>query len=169
MPGLTRRSVNPSPAGTTEAKYSLRGESYAPSNTPGGVTALDSVVMVRLRDGRVTSLTEPKNEAASFHISARNFDRPGWVYVSYHPGDGRRFSDEVVAVKMDGSKGVERLAHTHSDAKGLYRAEPHAVPSRDGSRVVFASNWSRCSGAASGPKADVKAYVVEAVPALEHK
>src|SRR2546430_5620028 len=29
------------------------------------------------------------------------------------------------AVKMDGSKSVERLAHLHSNINGCYRCEPH--------------------------------------------
>jgi hypothetical protein len=117
--------------------------------------------MVRLKDGRVASLTDPDNEAASFHVSARNVDRPGWVYVTFRPGSGKRFGDEIVAVKLDGGRSVERLAHTHSDADQLYRAEPHAVPSRDGKRVVFASNWSSNAKGAPGPRNEIKDYVIE--------
>ncbi|MCX7826878.1 MAG: hypothetical protein N2689_15170, partial [Verrucomicrobiae bacterium] len=81
--------------------------------------------------------------------------------VSYYPADGKRFSDEIVAVKLDGSGAVERLGRTHSDARGLYRAEPHAVPSRDGRRVIFASNWARACGDSVAMKNDIKAYVIE--------
>ena len=126
-----------------------------------GDVPLGSVVMGRLRDGHVTTLTDPVKEASSFHVSARNFDRPGWVYVTYYPGGGKRFGDEIVAVKLDGSRSVERLGHTHSDAVKLYRAEPHGVPSRDGRRVVFASNWSSNAGASAGPRNEIKAYVIE--------
>ena len=120
------------------------------------------VVMVRLRDGAVTSLTDPGNgttvayEAYASHVSTRNVNRPGWAYVSYYPGSGERYAEEVIAVKMDGSGTVERLAHLHSDFEDFtgttgpysaaypdynYRSEPHAVPSQDGQRVIFASNW----------------------------
>jgi hypothetical protein len=116
--------------------------------------------MVRLRDGQITPLSDPENEAYLFHVSARNFDRPGWVYVTYYPGAGKRFGDEIVAVKLDGSK-VERLGHTHSDARGLYRGEPHAVPSRDGRRLVFASNWATGDGSPSAQKNDIKAYIID--------
>jgi hypothetical protein len=126
----------------------------------GGVS-LGSVVMVRLKDGRVASLTDPEKEASSFHVSARNFDRPGWVYVTFRPGTGKRFGDEIVAFKLDGSRSVERLGHTHSDAEKLYRAEPHAVPSRDGRRVVFASNWSSNAGEPPPPRNEIKDYVLE--------
>jgi len=122
---------------------------------------LGTVVMVRLKDGRVTTLTDPVREASSFHVSARNFDRPGWVYVTYYPGAGKRFGDEVVAVKLDGSRSVERLGHTHSDAGKLYRAEPHGVPSRDGRRLVFASNWAINAAGSVASKNEIKAYVVD--------
>jgi hypothetical protein len=128
---------------------------------------IGGVVMVRLRDGAITALTDPTLEAYPHHISARNVDRPGWVYVDYTPEPGERFSDEIVAVKMDGSKSVQRLAHKRSVYQGCYRCESHAVPSRDGGRVLWASNWSRdCT--ACGPSSEIKAYVVDArVPASD--
>ena len=46
---------------------------------------MGGVVMVRLRDGIVTMLTDPANEAFPHHISTRNLDRPGWVYVELLP------------------------------------------------------------------------------------
>jgi hypothetical protein len=125
---------------------------------------MGGVVMVRLKDNKVTTLTDPKNEAWSFHVSTRNYDRPGWAYVSYWPGSGRRFNDEIIAVKMDGSKSVERLAHTHSNANGCYRCEPHPVPSRDGRRVLWASNWAMNCGSSCGSSSDIKAYVVDTQP-----
>jgi hypothetical protein len=122
---------------------------------------MGGVVMVRLRDGAVTPLTDPTNEAYPYHISARNFDRPGWVYVTYWPSPGQRFSDELVAVKLDGSGSVERYAHTHSDSNaGGYRAEPHGVPARDGRRIVWASNWML--NATGGSSTVTQAYVVDA-------
>ncbi len=132
--------------------------SGCPSSVNGQPMA--GVVMVRLRDGFVTMLTDPANEAFPHHISTRNIDRPGWVYASYYPSPGERFHDEVVAIKLDGSKAVERLAHMHSEISGCYRCEPHAVPSRDGQRVMFASNWATFCGGACGATGDIKAYVV---------
>lgn len=121
---------------------------------------MGSVVMVRLRDGKVTSLTSPNNsESYAHHISTRNLDRPGWVYVGYHT-DAGKFDDEIIAVKMDGSKAVQRFAHKHSEYSN-YRAESHSVPSRDGRRVLFASNWAaNCT--TCGSASDIKAYVVDA-------
>jgi hypothetical protein len=119
--------------------------------------------MVRLSDNAVTSLTDPGNgttvadETYASHVSTRDTSRPGWAYVTYwNEPPGKRFNDEVVAVKMDGSGAVERYAHYHSDFENFtgttgpyesqdsdydYRSEAHAVPSPDGTRIIFASNW----------------------------
>ena len=123
-------------------------------------SSIGRVVMVRLRDGRVTALTDPKGEAPVQHVSTRNLKRRGWVYVGYFKAAGKRFSDEIVAVKMDGSHAVERLAHKHSASSGCYRCESHAVPSPDGERVIFASNWAADCGAGCAPAQDIKDYVV---------
>jgi len=131
----------------------------------GGVP-MGGVVKVRLRDGHVTMLTDPANEAFPHHISTRNLDRPGWVYVSYYPSPGDRFDDEVVAIKMDGSFAVERLAHMHSAISGCYRCEPHAVPSRDGQRVIFASNWATFCGTGCGTASNIQDYVIGVSPGV---
>ena len=124
-------------------------------------TTIGRVVKVRLRDGAVTPLTSPDNEASVRHVSARNLDRPGWVYVSYYKVAGKRFNDEIIAVKLDGSRAVQRFAHTHSLVSSCYRCEPHAVPSRDGRRVLWASNWAQdCS--ACGSSTDIKGYILDA-------
>lgn len=125
-----------------------------------GVT-LGQVVKVRISDDSVTSLTDPSNEAQAHHISTRNLDFQGWVYVTYYDASGKRFNNEVVAVKLDGSKQVMRLAHTHSD-HAVYRAEEHAVPSRDGRRVIFASDWALACGTACGTSSNPQAYVIDA-------
>ncbi len=121
---------------------------------------LGRVVKVRLSDGKVTALTSPKNEASVFHVSTRNLERKGWAYVGYFAGSGKRQSDEIVAVKLDGSGTIERIARQRSDAKDCYRCEPHPVPSPDGARVLFASTWSEdCDDCGAQPV--VQAYVVD--------
>ena len=119
------------------------------------------VVMVRLRDGALTPLTDPTKEAYVQSVSARNDRRPGWVYVGYYPQDGKRFSDEIVAVKLDGSRSVERLAYKRSAYQGCYRCVPHPVPSRDGRRVLWASNWAQSCGPCGAPTT-IAAYVADA-------
>jgi len=123
-------------------------------------TSMGNVVKVRLRDGKLTALTDRTNESSVYHVSTRNLDRPGWAYVSYYPVNGARFNDEIVAVKLDGSLAVERYGHTHTDASAGYRSQSHPVPSRDGTRVLFASNWARSCGTGCGSPADIKDYVL---------
>jgi hypothetical protein len=123
---------------------------------------IGGVMMVRLRDGAITPLTDPTNEAYPHHLSTRSYDRPGWAYVGYYYAAGQRFSNEIIAVKLDGSKSVERIAHTHTD-DGCYRCEAHAVPSRDGLRVLWASDWM-IAGAGTGSTSLTQAFVVDTRP-----
>ena len=127
-------------------------------------STLGRVVKVRLRDGHVTELTDGRNEASFSHASARNTSRPGWVYVTYATGlpqFGRRFAGEIVAVKLDGSGEVERFGHYHSTGKP-YRAEAHAVPSPDGRRVLFASDWADACRDDCGEAGVFGCYVLDA-------
>lgn len=102
------------------------------------------VIKRRLRDGVITVLTAG---GYASHTSTRNIRRPGWAYVTYHGHDGQwpPYSDEVVAVKLDGSLTLERFAHLHTVRKD-YPTEAHAVPSPDGHRVLWASNWANPAG-----------------------
>ena len=123
---------------------------------------LGHVVKVRLRDGLVTSLTNPNNEPSYSHGSARNLVRPGWFYVTYSRDpvyQGFRFFGEVVAVRIDGSGQVQRFGHYHSTA-ATFDSEAHGVPSPDGRRVMFASDWA--DHALGTPQPGVRAYVLDA-------
>jgi hypothetical protein len=128
-------------------------------------SAIGHVVKVRLRDGRVTELTDPSNEAPVLHVSTRNQGRPGWAYVSFFNVDGKRFSDELIAVRLDGSRTVERYAHMHSATSGCYRCEQHPAPSPDGSMIAFASNWAQDCGSGCGSSSVIKDYVIMAAGA----
>ncbi len=106
------------------------------------------VIKRRLRDGKVTVLT---SGGYAGHTSTRNVRRPGWAYVTYQ-GRGSAWPpywDEVVAVKLDGSMTAERIAHLHTKRID-YLTEAHAVPSPDGKRVLWASNWESSSGRSIG-------------------
>jgi hypothetical protein len=102
------------------------------------------VIKRRLSDGKVTVLT-PGGYAS--HTSTRNVNRPGWAYVTYqHRGPTwPPYWDEVDAVKLDGSMMVERIAKLHTKRTD-YLTESHAVPSPDGNRVLWASDWEAASG-----------------------
>jgi len=110
------------------------------------------VIKRRLRDGKVTILTVG---GYASHTSTRNYLRMGWAYVSfqYRGSNWPPYHDEIVAVKLDGSMQVERLVHMHTVLNG-YNTEAHAVPSPDGTRVVWASNWDNANG-------QINSYVVD--------
>ncbi len=117
------------------------------------------VIKRRLFDGKVTVLT---TGGYASHTSTRNVNRPGWAYVTYqHRGPTwPPYWDEVVAVKLDGSMTVERIAHLHTK-KTDYLTEAHAVPSPDGNRVLWASTWEAASGRPIG------AYVAQRATAKD--
>ena len=126
---------------------------------------LGHVLMVRLRDGKLTSLTDPRNEAYASHISTQNSRRPGWAYVSYFQNEtGRRFDQELVSVKLDGSKTVERWVHHHTNDSACYRCEADPVPSRDGLRVLFTSDWMIDCGNGCGTQALRQDYIADGRP-----
>src|SRR5262245_1180731 len=125
------------------------------------------VVKVRLRDGKVTPLTDPANEASFMHGSARATDRPGWFYVTYaRATPGKRFDGEIVAVKMDGSGSVERYGHYHSTAS-TYRSQAQAVPSPDGRRILFASDWAEGCAGGCGDKRVFADYLIDTRDSLD--
>ena len=103
------------------------------------------IIKRRLRDGFVTDLA-PYGEGQ--HASIRNVNRPGWVFLTYsgdypelavHP-DWAPFYREIVALRIDGSGEVRRIAQTR-DAKADYWGEAHASPSPDATQVIWSSNW----------------------------
>lgn len=117
---------------------------------------LGRVIKRRLTDGAVTVLT---SGGFAGHTSTRNIQRQGWAYVTYQyrGTDWLPYRDEVVAVKLDGSLQVERIAHLHS-LEADYLTQAHAVPSPDGTHVLWASSWGEASGR------PVRAFVAEFEP-----
>ncbi len=128
----------------------------------------------RLADGGTTSLLELSPDF-DLHISCRNESRREWCFISTFDAEGRLtddslswlpFEDEIFALKMDGSGDVQRIAHHHSKRfspstpdrdNSNYWAEPHATVSRDGTRMIFGSNWREDIASDSS----VDAYVVD--------
>jgi hypothetical protein len=114
----------------------------APSNVPGGL-----VGKWRLRDGRFTMLS---TGGYASHTSAR-YQRDYCVSASFADG-GPPYLSEIYMCALDGSK-VYRLVHHHSTEQD-YVAQPQPSHSRDGGRVIFASDWG-----ASGSR--VGCYIVD--------
>jgi len=126
------------------------------------------VALVKLYDGSVTHVSLGQNdigvaganEQSGGHISARNLDSlTTWIFASYEKIDNTSavFHDSSGATRMMGeivawslsTREVRRLAWSHSSwSQGdqlfdCYRAQPQPCPSRDGRRVMIASNWRR--------------------------
>ena len=99
--------------------------------------------MVRLSDGLVTPFFHYTKSQGIWggHISCRNTDRPGWAYVS-DAVTTTVAQKEIFAIKLDGSDQIERFAIYHSDYIKGYGHQAHAVPNRNGTKVMFASNWN---------------------------
>jgi hypothetical protein len=115
-------------------------------------SAYDGLIIKHsLRNAAFTRMT---TGGYAIHTSARNDLLPGWSYSSFHPTRAR-YRDEVVAVKMDGTETVRRFCHMHNDQTD-YLAEAMPVPSHDGRRVIFGSNWGGSGGRPVGT------YVVDA-------
>lgn len=86
------------------------------------------------------------------HISCRNYKRKGWCYVGTRE-DGYR---EIFALKLDGSKTVQRFAKTNArgsedpilgdENNYYYSTHPTAVPSPDGTRALFWSDYGNPEG-----------------------
>ena len=91
----------------------------------------------------------------NWHASTRNTKRPGWGYAVTNDRTSFALSGEIYAVKLDGSQGVQRFGR-HRSNNTDYEAAAFAVPSPDGKRVAFRSNW----GASSGRP--VQTYVLDA-------
>jgi hypothetical protein len=92
------------------------------------------------------------------HISAVAHRAPGWVSVSVvgYDYDGQDILDNELLLADTNTGEVCRIAHHRShgrDGPQGYWAEPHAVVSPTGTRVLFASDW--------GGGQTVDSYVVE--------
>jgi hypothetical protein len=106
------------------------------------------VIMRRLKDGGITVLSKG---GYATHTSTRS-DRV-WAYVSHENAD-TPYKGEVFAAELKSAGTVARLAHLRAKVTD-YDTYPIAVPSPDGKRVIFASNWNSSTGR------PVQAYVVD--------
>ena len=105
----------------------------------------NGVVKIRLADATQTCLAQ-LDWSLAVHISAP--DGNGTVFVDTEApanpeptGSGWvAYTDELLQVKLDGS-GVIRLAHHRSRPLSSYIWQPKLSTSRDGTRLLYASNY----------------------------
>ena len=110
------------------------------------------VQMSRLDNGQVTSL----GVSLCGHLSARNYLRLGWASV-----DDGGSNAEIFALRLDGTKTVERFAHMRTSG-ATYDAQAKGVFSPDGSKVIFNSDWG--SGTAYAYVAEMPGNSGDTVP-----
>jgi hypothetical protein len=109
------------------------------ANCPNGI------VKVRLANAQQTCLL-PLAWSLAVHITAP--DGNGWAFVeTYAPSnpffaspDWMPYTNEILQVKLDGTE-TRRLLHHRSRPLNSYAYQPRATVSRDGSRLVFTSNY----------------------------
>jgi Tol biopolymer transport system component len=97
------------------------------------------------------------------HTSTRNIVSGKWAIGTFmeqnaSSSSDRKFLNEIVAVKLDGSGEVRRLAHTRCKmglGRAAYPSETQASVSPDGTKVIFASNWRQADGV------PINAFVVD--------
>lgn len=111
-----------------------------------------------MRDLRTAAITALNDGGFSVLVSTRNQNLPGWAFVDdagvLNPNYYPPYNDEIFAVKLDGSLTVARLAHAHSNWID-YETQGFVVPSPDGLRFVFSSDWNSPGGR------PVQTYVVD--------
>ncbi|MGD9583679.1 MAG: TolB family protein [Lysobacterales bacterium] len=121
------------------------------------------LMMVDLDSGQRSALfaTYISGTATAYHVSGKNFARPGWVLLSTyaHSGAEQWLHERILAVELKANPTLVNLAHHHSYYNG-YWTEPHASVNRDFTRVLFSSNW------ASQSDTDVDAYLIVLPPNL---
>jgi hypothetical protein len=130
---------------------------------PMGNTDIGSLVTFDMTRGVSKVIIGPKTGypyPPDGHVSAMAFRQPGWVVVStFGKTSGAGLLDEEILIADTVSNKVCRAGRHRSWGKDNtmlnepYWAEPHAVPSPTGTRIVFASDWSN--------GASVDTYVVE--------
>lgn len=109
-----------------------------------------SVTMTRMDNGKVTTILTRAQMSFPIHISCRNIKRPGWAYFTEFQADGTLTTapnyQQIFAVKLDGSGMVNSYAHVHHSEDTTYEHSPFGVPNRDGTIVMWRSDWGKKKG-----------------------
>lgn len=128
------------------------------------------IFMVNLATGVRTDIlpTYYGGTATALHISAKAFDKPGWVLVSTYgdkedrpPGGQQWLHRKIFALELASNPKILNITTTRT-VDGDYWTEPQASVNRDFTRVVWTSNWNSLGAAvdAQGLHTDVDTYMV---------
>lgn len=105
----------------------------------------NGIVKIRLADASETCLLQ-LDWTLAVHITAPDGNGTAFVetYAPSNPEPGTSgwvaYTNELLQVKLDGS-GATRIAHHRSRPWNSYTYEPKMTVSRDGSRLLYASNY----------------------------
>lgn len=123
------------------------------------------VEMWDLATGENTKLWQiyENGNSTAMHVSAKNFDKPGWVLIStYMEKKPGWYVQKLMAVETKASPRILNIAHTYNTVE-TYFSETHATVNRDFTKVAFNSNWQTAN------MLDIDTYIVslpeDAVPA----
>jgi hypothetical protein len=126
-----------------------------------------SYYMIRLSDGTRTKVLDGSAIGWQTHVSCRATARPGYCYISTFfsaPAsdyDWAPMYNQGFAVRLDGSLRVEPFTQLMHGQNTQYTRQPHLVPNRSGSLVLWASDWNNASSTAP-----VNAFVAAVNPAF---
>lgn len=120
------------------------------------------ISMIRIDNGKKTFLLGDQKMSWYIHVSCRNIKRPGWAYVSEFANENserlKPNFQKIFAVKLDpnaqNNAETETFAHAHHSDYVAYKFSPFAVPNRDGSQVMFRSDWM-----GGKPDSEINSYV----------
>lgn len=108
--------------------------------------------MIQLNDGTVTGLYYDTDNPSprgvwGGHISCRNVERPGWAYIGEGMASNDVMANEIFAVKLSKTENlVERYGKHHSNrVAGGYNHENHLCVNRDGTQMIFKSNFNNAT------------------------
>ncbi len=139
--------------GHADFGYDTAGNEIMLGDFDGNTTTLYTF---NLATQHLTKQLSPAVNGWSTHVSCHNLNRPGYCYISNLyiddvPSENAYAYREVYAVKLDGSGTVERFSQDFkaaAPANNAYERTARAVPNRDGSLVLFASDWGNPTSSA---------------------
>jgi hypothetical protein len=120
--------------------YTAAGQEAWVSYSPGKVRTIGAYP---LAGGPPITVIDADPGTWGGHVSCRNIHRPGWCYISDAGASARwwRGYDQVWAQQIAPDGVAQVFAHEHHGFDTAYYRQPQAVPSRDGARVLWASDW----------------------------
>ncbi|HEX7046979.1 MAG TPA: hypothetical protein VF275_05360 [Gammaproteobacteria bacterium] len=97
----------------------------------------------------------------AMHISAKNFNKPGWALISTYLNDDQHwYNNKLFAIELKANPRIYMLGHTYNRYEG-YWTEVHAAVNGDFTRVLFNSNFTNDPNSAT-PTSD--AYMITLAP-----